>query len=87
MLAKKYSEEDIDVVMGDLDALDDVVGDKREVQMENETSAQKPDQGSGSQNRYAHLDDVTMTEATDRSLPTTIANAAKMTTKQFQAPL
>jgi hypothetical protein len=84
ILAQKYSQDDIDVVMEELEASDDIVGDKREVQMENETSAQKPDQGRGSQNRYAHLDDVTMAETTDRSLPTTIANAAKMTTKLFQ---
>jgi hypothetical protein len=36
------------------------------------------------QNKYDHLDGVTMTEPTDRSLPTTIANAATMTTKIFQ---
>jgi hypothetical protein len=84
ILAQKYSQQDIDVVMGELEASDDIVGDKSEVQMENEMSVQKPDQGSGSQNRYTHLDDVTMAEATDRSLPTTIANTAKMTAKQFQ---
>jgi hypothetical protein len=35
-------------------------------------------------NRYGHIDDVKVTEATDRSLPTTVANAATMTTEKYQ---
>jgi hypothetical protein len=65
-LAKKYSEQDIDVVMDELDAID--------------TS----DRSNVPSNKYDHIDDVKVTEAIDRSLPTTVANAATMTTEKFQ---
>jgi hypothetical protein len=80
MLAKKYSEVDIDVVMEGLDALNDGIGDALEEQMENEVNAQKPGSSSSStQNKYTHLEDVTMVEPTNVSSPTTIVNADNQT--------
>jgi lysine-specific demethylase 3 len=49
-----------------------------------DSSDQKSGPSSNTKNRYDHLDDVTMDEAANHSLPTAIANAVTMTTKKFQ---